>query len=188
MPPMRLEDLAPDLACPRCGERLSAGPNNYRCTGPGCGQDYQVIGGQPILVDFEQSILVEDEVKAGETRSVIERGKHGLKRKITSRLLPTNQAAAANATRFIELARALTDRPKVLVIGGGSQGEGTDALYSNSALQLISFDIYGSSLTQFVADAHHTPLASSSVDAVWVQAVLEHVLDPWQVARDIHRV
>lgn len=188
MPPMRLQDLVADLVCPRCGERLTSAPDSYRCTDAQCGRSYPVIGGQPILVDFEHSILVEDEVRSGETQSVIERGKHGIKREITSRLLPTNQAAASNATRFIELARSSSDCPKVLIIGGGSRGEGTDELYSDPDLQLISFDIYASSLTQLVADAHRTPLANSSVDAVWIQAVLEHVLDPWRVAQEIHRV
>ena len=53
---------------------------------------------------------------------------------------------------------------------------------------MIGFDIYGSPITQFIADAHQIPLRNESVDAVVVQAVLEHVLDPWQVAREIHRV
>jgi SAM-dependent methyltransferase len=43
-------------------------------------------------------------------------------------------------------------------------------------------------VTQFVADAHQIPLADGSVDAVVVQAVLEHVLDPVAVVREIHRV
>ena len=42
--------------------------------------------------------------------------------------------------------------------------------------------------TQFVADAHRVPLATESVDALVIQAVLEHVLDPWRVAAEIHRV
>jgi SAM-dependent methyltransferase len=103
-------------------------------------------------------------------------------------LIPSNQVAARNATRFIELARTLSDRPKVLIIGGGSKGEGTDELYADPALQLISFDIYASELTQFVADAHQIPLADATVDAVWIQAVLEHVLDPWRVVGEIRRV
>ena len=41
---------------------------------------------------------------------------------------------------------------------------------------------------QFVADAHRIPFADGSVDAVVVQAVLEHVLDPARVVAEIHRV
>jgi SAM-dependent methyltransferase len=39
-----------------------------------------------------------------------------------------------------------------------------------------------------VADAHEIPLASASVDAVVVQAVLEHVIDADRVVAEIHRV
>ena len=53
---------------------------------------------------------------------------------------------------------------------------------------MIGFDIYQSPLTQFVADGHNIPLADQSVDAVLTQFVLEHVLDPWQVVMEMHRV
>ena len=60
--------------------------------------------------------------------------------------------------------------------------------FESSILQEADFAIYASPLTHFVADAHRIPLADASVDAVWIQAVLEHVLDPWQVVAEIHRV
>ena len=185
---MTLEQLASDLACPRCGAAVVAGPDVYRCTDSVCGQSYRVIGGKPILVDFDQSILVEQEVAAGAARSSIRRGEDGLRRRVIRRLLPSNRAAPSNAARLIELTLALSDRPKLLIVGGGSTGEGTEQLYQNPRLQIISLDIYASDLIQFVADAHQTPLADASVDAVWIQAVLEHVLDPWRVVAEIHRV
>jgi ubiquinone/menaquinone biosynthesis C-methylase UbiE len=39
-----------------------------------------------------------------------------------------------------------------------------------------------------VADGHQLPIADGSVDGVWIQAVLEHVLDPSIVVQEIHRV
>ena len=185
---MLLHDASADLVCPRCGAPLLASDSSYVCTAAGRSHSYEVIDGRPVLVDFTRSILVEEDVKCGAARSVIQRGEHGLRRRIVQGLLPTNRAAAANATRFIELARSGSDRPRVLIVGGGTRGEGTDQLYADPSLQLISFDIYASDLTQFVADAHQIPLADGSVDAVWIQAVLEHVLDPWRVVREIHRV
>src|SRR6202012_1790690 len=38
------------------------------------------------------------------------------------------------------------------------------------------------------AAGHRLLLADQSVDGVWIQAVLEHVLDPQQVVAEIHRV
>ena len=67
-------------------------------------------------------------------------------------------------------------------------GAGMDSLYDDPALQLIGFDVYATPLTQFVADGHQIPLTDQSADAVWVQAVLEHVLNPWHVVEEIYRV
>ena len=168
---------------------MAAGTDRYRCTNPECGRNYRVIGGQPILVDFDDSILDKEEVKVSAAGSVIQRGQAGrFKRHVMQALLPTNQVAPRNAAQFIKMSKGSSDRPKVLIVGGGSKGEGTEELYADPFLQLISFDIYGSNLTQFVADAHHIPIPDASVDAVWCQAVLEHVLDPWRVAQEIHRV
>lgn len=184
-----LDDLAAVLVCPRCRSPLTAGTDSYRCTNSECGRLYPVIGGQPALVDFDESIIVEEELGTSAATSAIRRGEAGgLKRRVTHALLSDNRVAAVNAKRVIELARAMSGHPKVLMIGAGSQGEGTEELYADSTLQLISFDIYASPLTQFVADAHQIPLADESVDAVWIQAVLEHLLDPGRVVAEIHRV
>src|SRR5205823_1246671 len=78
--------------------------------------------------------------------------------------------------------------PTILVVGGGTVGSGTDALYRDPAVRLIAFDVYGSPMTQLIADGHQIPLRDESVDAVLVQAVLEHVLDPAKVVAEIHRV
>jgi ubiquinone/menaquinone biosynthesis C-methylase UbiE len=80
------------------------------------------------------------------------------------------------------------EAPSILVVGGGTLGNGVEAIYTDPRTRVIAFDIYGSPLVQFIADAHQIPLADESVDAVLVQAVLEHVLDPGRVAEEIHRV
>lgn len=186
MPLISLEELAPDLGCPSCGAALEQTAGQYRCQ---CGRAYSTIEGQPVLVDFDDSVLVEEEVSGSGADSTIERGHSGrLKRGVARALLPRNRVAAANAERFLGLARMLADRPSVLIVGGGSRGEGTEALYEDSEARLIAFDIYRSDLTQFVADAHHIPLADGSIDAIWIQAVLEHVLDPPRVVAELHRV
>jgi SAM-dependent methyltransferase len=78
--------------------------------------------------------------------------------------------------------------PVLLVVGGGAIGSGIDALYSDPGLDIVAFDIYGTPAVQLIADGHQIPLRSGSVDAVVVQAVLEHVLEPAVVVSEIHRV
>jgi SAM-dependent methyltransferase len=98
-----------------------------------------------------------------------------------------NKVAPHNAGRLLGLLADIA-APVILIIGGGEEGVGVDLLQSSPHVRLIAFDIYASPGTQFVADAHGIPLADGSVDAVWIQAVLEHVLEPARVVGEIGRV
>jgi SAM-dependent methyltransferase len=53
---------------------------------------------------------------------------------------------------------------------------------------LVGTDVYASPNTVLVADAHRLPFANACFDGVWIQAVLEHVLEPHTVAAEIFRV
>jgi SAM-dependent methyltransferase len=140
---------------------------------------------QPVLVDFERSILAASDFTHSEAKR---RSLDQSLRKVAQRVIVgryVNQTARENAKRFIA---ELPARRRILIIGGAVKGSGAEELYEDPSLSVISFDIASSGLTQFIADAHDIPLATGSVDGVWIQAVLEHVLDPWRVAEEIHRV
>jgi len=79
-------------------------------------------------------------------------------------------------------------RPRVLIIGGATVGHGSAPLVEADDLEVISFDVYPTPATTFVADGHAIPLADASVAAVWIQAVLEHVYRPEDVVAEIARV
>lgn len=104
-------------------------------------------------------------------------------------LLPRNQRVGANMAQFLAALEASSrKRPRVLVVGGGAVGEGADRLYNDPAIELVSFDIYASEDVQLLADAHAMPFVDESFDGVWIQAVLEHVLEPSRVVAEIARV
>jgi SAM-dependent methyltransferase len=103
-------------------------------------------------------------------------------------LFPPSRRTAANVARFHQLAKERAARPIILVVGGGTVGAGTEVLYNDPHMDVLAFDIYGTPYTQFVADGHQIPLKAGAVDGVLVQAILEHVVDPWQVVAEIHRV
>jgi SAM-dependent methyltransferase len=182
------------LVCPRCGSALEHSDGAGRCLSPTCPHraagSFPTVGSWPVLVDFERSILEREALEASPGAAL---APGALRRRVSahvpSRLRalwkPPNTVAARNVRALLAMLEGRT--PLVLVIGGGQMGNGTDALYAGEPT-VIAFDIYGTDLTQFIADAHQIPLRSGTVDAVVIQAVLEHVLDPGEVVREIHRV
>ena len=188
------------LRCPQCGStlRLTAADNrvycnneNGRCT---VGQGFPVVGDQPALVVFERSVLSETSLLEGDGGSPLRRRRPGglarrTLRKIYRALHGANRVAGPNCERFLGELAKITPQPVVLNVGGGSVGDGTQSLHGNTGnVRVVCFDIYASPETDFIADAHDIPLADASVDGVWIQAVLEHVIQPDRVVAEIHRV
>jgi SAM-dependent methyltransferase len=147
-----------------------------------------MVGAQPALVDFDRSILdpVELARRAGE--SPVPRGRSGALGAIRSLYAKGTPTSGRLAGRMRDLLRAEAPRPTLLVIGGGTLADAVAGFYDDPGMDVVAFDLYVSPHTQLIADAHAIPLAEASVDAVWIQAVLEHVLDPWRVASEIGRV
>jgi ubiquinone/menaquinone biosynthesis C-methylase UbiE len=191
-----LSSVASLLVCPRCRCALIRSNGGFECSSPSCvfhtAGAFPVVGQWPVLVDFERSILRQDAVLSPSDRSPIPLT--GVRRWSIDRLppglrswwKPVNRVAARNVALLLSLLPGSS--PLVLVVGGGTIGNGVEALYVDERSRVLAFDVYGSPLTRFVADAHQIPLADESVDAVVIQAVLEHVLDPDQVVGEIHRV
>jgi SAM-dependent methyltransferase len=187
------------LRCPRCQadlvERapLDEGDRGLLCSNAQClfhRQEFPKIRGQPVLIDFEASIFSRDELIASSGRSFVPRDDSGksLRSSFRRLLFGENDCAKRFCSEFIRRLKSGTERPRILVVGGGAIGSGTEQLYDDDALDVIGFDIYASANTQIVADAHRLPFASETFDGVWIQAVLEHVLDPGAVVAEIHRI
>lgn len=104
------------------------------------------------------------------------------------RLLPQNERAAANAASLLRMLVEDRAAPLVLIVGGGAIGAGAEALYEHPEVRLVGFDLYASPHVQLIADAHRMPFADGTFDAVWIQAVLEHVLEPQAVVGEVERV
>lgn len=142
-----------------------------------------------MLVDFEHSIF--DRAAYRDDRgSVMQRDDtgNGLALRFRRLLTGTNPVTPAKSREMIERLSAQNPTPTVLVIGGGAIGAGVDALYSASNIRIVGTDVYASPNTEVVADGHFLPFRDGVFDGVWIQAVLEHVLDPPAVVAEIHRV
>ncbi len=187
-----IDELDGALQCPRTARplRFCEGRVILR-NGDGDGEvlDYPASGNTPVLIDFENSVIRREDVIDTKAASVIERPRYNsATRFIKSLLSPEKKTTRRNIARFVENLKGSAERPKVLVIGGGSKGQGTSALYDDPAISVIAFDIYDTPRVQFVADAHQIPIIDGHFDGVVIQAVLEHVLEPQRVADEIWRV
>jgi len=148
-----------------------------------------MIGEQPVLIDFATSIF-ERRMYDAESGSVLDRdiGRRSVGSRLHRLTFGGNPVAVSNSMRFIDLLKRKSRRPVVLVIGGGTIGLGAEVLYNDASIELVGTDVYASPHTVLVADAHRLPFEDGIFDGVWVQAVLEHVLEPATVVAELHRV
>ena len=188
------QSLAAILACPRCRGAIEVQSQRCHCRNPRCAlsaEPFPVAVEQPVLVDFENSLFARDYYE-GYREPVMDRdeNRHGARGRLRAFLLGTNKVAATCAPIFLRAVCAAMPaaRPRVLVVGGGRIGSGAEQLYQDERIELIGTDVYPTENTALVADGHSLPFRDGSFDGVWIQAVLEHVLEPAAVVAEISRV
>ena len=175
------------LCCPASGQEMSLLKDRLVVNKNGIQIEYDVVDGFPILVDFEKSILNREETLS--MKSVIDRGSYtGLKKKLKEIVSPPKKSTKSNIECVLKLLFEKETKPNVLIVGGGTIGQGMEPFYDDPEIRLVSFDIYPSQSVQFVADAHCIPFHEKTFDAVIIQAVLEHVINPQRVVSEIHRI
>lgn len=184
--------LAPDmiarLRCPMCGAAIIIRDGQGHCANPVCHAEYPVIDGTPILINERNSVFTLDEFVRQDETFFIGRGK--LERFLEERL-PDVSRNIGTEDHYDTFARALLAKrgtPTVLVLGGGILGKGIQRLLSYRSIRLIESDVALAPRTILVCDAHDIPFDDGVFDGVIVQAVLEHVADPYRCVDEIHRV
>ena len=187
-----LDECMPLLRCPRTQaqlRRLDADTLVADGASPTDRNRYPIVGGKPVLIDYSDSAFSDTLIVETSAQSAIERKQYkGIQKLIKKLLSPRQMSTRNNVNRLIaELDRKETP-PLLLMVGGGSIGKEMEPLYEHPRIRIYGFDVYASPHVQFVADAHHIPLPDNQFDAVVVQAVLEHVVQPSQVVAEIWRV
>lgn len=143
------------------------------------------INGKPVLISDQRCDTVCDPARV---QSLVERRTDGRARRLVSILLGTSKVTRDNCRRFVEVLTLNGKTRHVLVVGSGTAGSGTDELYSCPGVRITGIDVYESATVDCIADAHYIPLPDDCIDGVWIQAVLEHVVEPGAVVAEIHRV
>tara|TARA_Y100000589_G_C27194881_1_gene646341 strand:- start:5046 stop:5999 length:954 start_codon:yes stop_codon:yes gene_type:complete len=184
--------------CPICKESLKRVFNNYslKCQNLRCNQfknQFKILKGIPNLIPFgeEGCILKKDESKDLNYGSSLRRVNKFAKdiRIISSRIFKGKNIISEENINF--LISNLEVNNKVLVIGGGNIGYGMNKFYEKCKKHRIEFhsiDVYFSKNITAIADANFLPFPDKIFDIVIVQAVLEHVIDPHKVVKEIFRV
>lgn len=186
-----MKDIIESLRCVYCGTSplLKKGDflfcRNSECIK--CKIPYNYFKSKPLLVDYSESILVEDSFIANEGMSEVKRTKSGHLTDFRNFFRRKNHIASDNVNLLIKNLQNL-DNPRILIIGGGEVGNGLSVFYNAFRSSIISLDIYNSEYVDIVADAHKIPIVNDYFDLVIIQAVLEHVLNPIVVVSEIHRV
>jgi len=180
------------LRCPACHGGLEPAGAELLCRAESCRRRFPVIDGVPVLIDDGRSLFETADFES--RRDTTFHLRPGRKERVFNsllRLAPTissSRDSGPNYRRFAELLLLQAPRPRVLVVGGSIQGRGMDALVDNPAFDLVASDVSFGPLTALICDAHEVPFENETFDGVIVQAVLEHVLDPWRCVDEIHRV
>lgn len=181
------KDVVALLRCPRSGAKVKSIDSDANAISISDDIQYQVLDGYPILLCSEHCNGLGWQVSP--QTSVVPRNHYKGVLKVMKRMVaPPSLSTKDNVELLLANLFKKTAKPRVLIVGGATIGDGMAPFYEDNNIELISFDVYPSPNVQFVADAHCIPLPDSSFDAVIVQAVLEHVIDPFSVVAEIHRV
>jgi len=158
------------------------------CSAPSCCAEFPIVNGIPVLLDERHSIFTVGDFKASTSPAP---ARNLALKQFGNKLLPRldlNVAATKNVQSLTELLFARTKKPIVLNIGGKHPESATAILCAEPAVDCIECDVSLKKRTNLIAESHKIPLADASVDAVLLDGVLEHVLDPLASVDEIHRV
>jgi SAM-dependent methyltransferase len=176
------------LQCPACGSKLTLADVEAVCENSAVPHRFPIFDGIPILIHEVNSIFSIEAFRSipRSPSSPVSQ----LKRSLRARA-PTNSGRSHLRERFARFQRLLLDSaptPLVLVVGGGIVGRGMDVLLATREIEFVETDVVIGPRTQVICDAHDIPFADRTFDGVVVQAVLEHVVDPYRCVSEIHRV
>lgn len=176
------------LCCPACKQALDcANQERFICRNSSCRKEFPIVDGRPVLINEDASVFrIEDFLEHKQT--TFRRG--GKLKMLISRSLPrtgVNLKARKNYKRLEDLLLNDAERPKVLIVGGGELGQGLDAIIANDNIEFVQSDVAFEPRTELICDCHDLPFPDEFFNAVVIQAVLEHVVDPFRCVDEIYR-
>ncbi len=181
------ERVASALRCPRCGAELGRKGPEISCGAPGCGGRFRIQDGIPVLVDEQHALVdlraMDGSQPGGTSGSALRaRAKGWLPR------LEGNVSSPAVVRRVSDLLFARTGNPLVLNIAGKQPGATLAGVWRDPRVECVEIDVNPTPGTVLIAAFDALPFADETFDAVILDAVLEHVVEPGRVVAEVHRV
>lgn len=167
------------LVCPVTRKRLEVNKKRDGLISSD-GREYPLLDGRiPVLLADPESMREY----VGDSQKMTEEYKTGgksLTLRLTelSRKLIPDYRKRSSVTGFERVIASKPDDALCLSIGGGPQRP-HPSLTNLNAGPFPNVDI--------VADAHHLPYADGSIDAIYCEAVLEHLSQPVRAVQEMHR-
>lgn len=178
------------LCCPVCKSKVELIDEQFKCENYQCQSIFPVIDGIPVLINEAASIFSIRDFTNYESTTFNIKPKPKIQI-FLMKLVPAISANLNTKENYEKLAELLikeSERPKVLVLGGGISGQGMSSLLSVPSIEIIGSDVSFGPTAQLICDAHDIPFADASFDAIIAQAVMEHVVDPQRCVEEIYRV
>ena len=187
------------FVCPSCKTSFNDFDKNLKsikCLNTNCSfnkKPFQIIDRIPILIPFDSQDCIFEEsnlssLNLGSNCRKVNKKINLLEKFLRKIFVGENKISRKN---FDFLQNKLQENTKILIIGGGIVGSGMSSFYKKCAklnIKLEAIDVYISENINAVVDAHYLPYANETFDIVIIQAVLEHVLNPQRVVKEIFRV
>ena len=150
---------------------------------------FPIVDGIPVLINESSSVFSIDDFVHCRSRT-LNRHRGRIKKLLVCMLpkLSKNMRAKGNYDKFGKILLCQLSKPKVLVVGGSIIGKGMESLLNLSSIEMVESDVSFGPRTGLICDAHDIPFINDSFDGVIIQAVLEHVVDPYRCVEEIHRV
>jgi SAM-dependent methyltransferase len=183
------ESMVRQLRCPVCQSTLQVGPGTLQCMSVTCGVNFPAIDGCPILINEVTSIFSIDDFL--QRRSLFFELNPGKFHSFVTRFLPAmglNVKARSNFKRLATLLGAENKAPRVLAVGASVLGDGMESIVAVPGIEFVETDVSLGPRTMLICDAHDLPFEAGTFDAVIIQAVLEHVVDPQRCVEQCFRV
>ena len=175
------------LRCPICFSPVKSLAELFKCQN---NHEFPIVSGVPVFINEKNSIfLIEDFLKQKDTFYKL--SEKTAIRDFFRKLIPDiskNYAVRKNHEDFLKNILAISNNPKVLVVGGSHLGQGLKTILENKNVKLAEGDVSFGPRVQLIFDAHDIPFNDESFDGVIIQAVLEHVADPYRCVEEIYRV